>query len=23
GGCIGLILYLLSQLPALFPLSNF
>ncbi|WP_376765467.1 hypothetical protein, partial [Escherichia coli] len=21
--CIGLILYLLSQLPALFPLSNF
>ncbi|STM19374.1 inner membrane protein [Escherichia coli] len=23
GGCIGLILYLLSQLPALFPLGNF
>ncbi|MEO3144390.1 hypothetical protein ABHC15_09115, partial [Escherichia coli] len=22
GGCIGLILYLLSQLPALFPLGN-
>ncbi|WP_252371862.1 hypothetical protein, partial [Escherichia coli] len=23
GGCIGLLLYLLSQLPALFPLGTF